>query len=145
MFERTVLEIKCYSSSFACRGSAFSIVHPVIQLCLLGLVLILSTPAHAQQVFDMRAIIDPDTLEIDVVQPWRTVQGPVVTRQKLVTINVGEIWPGQDYRVPVRMVVPADRKAHGFHLTGGNSPVNLQREMRPRGTNLELLRVAWDW
>jgi hypothetical protein len=134
------LEIKCYSRSFAYRGNALSIVHPVIQLCLLGLVLILSTPAQAQQVFDMQAINDADTLEIEVLQPWRTVQGPVVTRQKLVTINVGEIWAGQDYRVPVRMVVPADRNAHGFHLTGGNSPVNLQREMRPRGTNLELLK-----
>ncbi|MDE0818326.1 MAG: hypothetical protein OSA92_11730 [Pirellulaceae bacterium] len=133
------MEIKCKPSSFARRGNAFNLVLPVKQFCFLGFVLFLSTPAQAQQVFDMRAISDPSTLEIEVVQPWRTVQGPVVTRQKLVTINVGEIWAGQNYRVPVRMVVPADRKALGFHLTGGNSPVNLQREMRPRGTNLELL------
>ena len=119
MFERTVLEIKCYSSSFACRGNALSIVHPVIQLCLLGLVLFLSTPAQAQQVFDMRAIRDADTLEIEVLQPWRTIQGPVVTRQKLVTINVGEIWPGQNYRVPIRMVVPADHKAEEANPISG--------------------------
>ena len=134
------MEIKCLRSGFTCRGKTRRINHLAIQLCLLGFVLMFSTPAHAQQVFDMRAISNPDTLEIEVVQPWRTVNGPVVTRQKLVTINVGEIWAGQDYRVPVRMVVPADRKAHGFHLTGGNSPVSLQREVRPGGTNLELLR-----
>jgi hypothetical protein len=122
------------------RGNAFHVIRKGIQLCVLGFVLMLSTSAQGQQVFDMRAISDPSTLEIEVVQPWQTVNGPVVTRQKLVTINVGEIWSGQDYRVPVRMVVPANRKAHGFHLTGGNSPVNLQREVRPGGTNLELLK-----
>jgi hypothetical protein len=122
------------------RGTAFHVIRKGIQLCVLGFVLMLSTSAQGQQVFDMRAISDPSTLEIEVVQPWQTVNGPVVTRQKLVTINVGEIWSGQDYRVPVRMVVPANRKAHGFHLTGGNSPVNLQREVRPGGTNLELLK-----
>ena len=122
------------------RGTAFHVIRKGIQLCVLGFVLMLSTSAQGQQVFDMRAISDPSTLEIEVVQPWQTVNGPVVTRQKLVTINVGQIWVGQDYRVPVRMVVPANRKAHGFHLTGGNSPVNLQREVRPGGTNLELLK-----
>jgi len=101
----------------------------------------LSITAKALEVFDMDAMRDPDTLEIEVLQDWRTVKGPnIATRQKLVTINVGEIWPGQDYRLPVRMVVPADRKARGFHLTGGNAPRNLARETRPRGVNLELLK-----
>ena len=102
---------------------------------------VLSTTAQALEVFDMDAMRDPATLEIEVLQDWRTVKGPnIATRQKLITINVGEIWPGQDYRLPVRMVVPADRKARGFHLTGGNSPRNLERETRPRGVNLELLK-----
>ena len=65
----------------------------------------LSITAKALEVFDMDAMRDPDTLEIEVLQDWRTVKGPnIATRQKLVTINVGEIWPGQDYRLPVRMV-----------------------------------------
>jgi len=132
--------MKCHRSGSVSRGNTRNIRHLTIQFCFLGFVLMLTTFAQAQQVFDMRSISDADTLEIEVVQPWRTVNGPVVTRQKLVTINVGEIWAGQDYRVPVRMVVPGDRKAHGFHLTGGNSPVSLQREVRPRGTNLELLK-----
>jgi len=108
---------------------------------LVGAMLLASVlpTAQALEVFDLDAIQDPATLEVKVVQDWRTVNGPVATRQKLITINVGEIWAGQDYRVPVRMVVPADRKAQGFHLTGGNSPRTLERETRPRGHDLELL------
>lgn len=94
----------------------------------------------AGEVFDMDAIRDPATLEIDVAQDWHIVQGPIATRQKLVTINVGELWSGQDYRVPVRMVVPADRKAKGFHLTGGNTPARLQQDARPNPLDQELLR-----
>ena len=113
----------------------------LISLCLLVFFQVLSTPAQALEVFDMDAMRDPATLEIKVLQNWRTIKGPnIATRQKLITINVGEIWPGQDYRLPVRMVVPVNRKARGFHLTGGNSPRNLERETRPRGVNLELLK-----
>ncbi|MGB0596575.1 MAG: hypothetical protein ACPGLY_07800 [Rubripirellula sp.] len=111
----------------------------MITLRLLGISLFLSTTTQAWEVFDMDAIRNPTTLKIQVEQPWQTVQGPIVTRQKLVTISVGEIWPGQEYRVPVRMIVPADRKARGFHLTGGNSPRKLERHIRPRGVDLDLL------
>lgn len=111
-----------------------------LTVTLIITLLIQSTTAQAAEVFDMDAIRDPSTLEIEVLQDWRTVKGPIVTRQKLVTINVGEIWSGQDYRLPVRMVVPADRKARGFHLTGGNSPAKLERETRPRGVDLQLLQ-----
>jgi hypothetical protein len=113
----------------------------LIPLCLLGFFQVMSTTAEDLEVFDMDAIRDPATLETKVLQDWQTVKGPdIATRQKLITINVGEIWPGQDYRLPVRMVVPANRKARGFHLTGGNSPRNLERQTRPRGTNLKLLK-----
>ena len=86
--------------------------------------------ARAVEVFDMEAILDPSTLDIEVLEDWHPVDGPVATRQKLVSINVGEMWPGQDYRVPVRMIVPADRKAKGFHLTGGHTPKKLNIEFR---------------
>ncbi|MDP6555132.1 MAG: sialate O-acetylesterase [Pirellulaceae bacterium] len=82
------------------------------------------------RLFDMAAIRDSSTLEVEVIQDWHRVGGDVPTRQTLVTINVGEIWPGQGYRIPVRMVVPADRKAKGFHLTGGNSPERLRQDTR---------------
>ncbi|MHC4994499.1 MAG: hypothetical protein ACYTGQ_05535, partial [Planctomycetota bacterium] len=88
------------------------------------------TPAGAGELFDMNAIRDPSTLGLEVLQDWHVVPGPVPTRQKLVTMNVGEFWPGQDYRMPVRMIVPADRKARGFHLTGGNNPQRIKQDTR---------------
>ena len=39
----------------------------------------------------------------------------------------------------VRMVVPADRKAKGFHLTGGSTPSRLQKDVRPNPTEQTLL------
>jgi len=103
------------------------------------ILLFLSLPAFGMKVFDMEEIRDPSTLQIKVLQDWHKVQGPIETRQKLVTINVGDLWPGQEYRVPVRMVVPANRKAKGFHLTGGSSPSRLQKDSRPNPTERELL------
>ena len=94
----------------------------------------------AAEIFDMDAIHDPDTLEVEILQDWHLVHGQIDTRQKLVTINVGEMWPGQDYRVPVRMVVPADRIAKGFHLTGGSTPMRLKQDAKPNVLNRELLK-----
>jgi len=88
----------------------------------------------------MASIRDAGTLDVDVLQDWRRVEGSVPTRQKHVTINVGEIWSGQDYRVPVRMIVPADRKARGFHLTGGATPDRLKRDARLNALDQELIR-----
>lgn len=96
--------------------------------------------SSAGEIFDMDAIRDPKTLKIEVLQDWHRVNGPVATRQKLVTINVGDIWPGQEYRVPVRMVVPADRRAKGFHLTGSHNPKRLQPDARPNQLDQTLLR-----
>ena len=101
-------------------------------------------PAQAEdttiKLFDMAAIRDSSTLEVEVIQDWHLVGGDVPTRQKLVTINVGEIWPGQEYRMPVRMVVPADRKAKGFYLTGGNFPERLQQHTRLTPIDRELIK-----
>jgi hypothetical protein len=72
----------------------------LVLLYLLGFFQVLTTPTQALEVFDMDAMRDAATLEIKVLQDWRTVKGPnIATRQKLITINVGEIWPGQDYRL----------------------------------------------
>ncbi len=90
--------------------------------------------------FDMEAIRDPSTLEIEILQDWHRVDGEVPTRQKLVTVNVGEMWPGQPYRMPVRMVVPLNQKAKGFHLTGGNHLQKLRRDTRLRPIDRELLK-----
>lgn len=94
----------------------------------------------ADELFNMRAIRDPQTLELDVLHDWHVVDGPVESRQKLVSINVGNLWAGQEYRVPVRMVVPVDRKAKGFHLTGGSTPSRLQKDAKLSPLERELLR-----
>ena len=88
---------------------------------------------------DMQKILDASTLAVEVLQDWHGVKGDCPTRQKLITIRVGELWPGQDYRIPVRMIVPADRKAKGFHLTGGHQLRELQRDARPRWVDVDLI------
>ena len=52
----------------------------MITRCLLGLYLSLSSTTQALEVFDMEAIRDPATLEVEVLQDWRTVEGPVALR-----------------------------------------------------------------
>jgi hypothetical protein len=96
-------------------------------------------PVLGMQVFDMDEIRDPSTLGIEILQDWHKVKGSIETRQKLVSINVGDLWPGQEFRVPVRMVVPANTKAQGFHLTGGSHPSKLQRDLRPNLLESKLL------
>ena len=114
-----------------------------------SIVLLLCVAADAQEQqpakaegspFDMRKILDATTLGVEVLQDWHGVKGECPTRQKLITIRVGQLWPGQDYRIPVRMIVPADKKARGFHLTGAHQLAELQRDARPKGVDVELLR-----
>ncbi len=115
-------------------------VPSLIPLFLLPISALLPLHSQAGEIFDIEAIRDPETLDIEVLQDWHIVKGPVPSRQKLITINVGEIWEGQGYRLPVRMVVPLDRKAHGFHLTGGSTPKKLEVDFRPRGHEAELIK-----
>jgi len=107
--------------------------------CALICLQLLTTAACAGEIFDMDAIRDPKTLEVEVLQEWHVAQGLTTTRQKLVTINVGELWPGQKFRVPVRMVVPLNSKAKGFHLTGGSTPARLQQDTKPNSLERDLL------
>jgi len=89
--------------------------------------------------FNMQELLDAGTLDVEVLQGWHVVKGAVPTRQKLITIRVGELWPGQDYRIPVRMIVPAERKAKGFHLTGGHQLKQLQQDARLKGVENDLI------
>jgi hypothetical protein len=109
-------------------------------LCLIVMFFANCGVSVAGELFDMDAIRNPKTLEVKVHQEWHVVEGLVATRQKLVTINVGDMWPGQEYRVPVRMVVPADRKANGFHITGASTPTRLQQDTKPNPLERELLQ-----
>ena len=99
-------------------------------------------PAKPGPVFDMEEMRDASTLRVKVLQDWKKVGGPVPTRQKLISIRVGELAPGQEYRVPVRLVVPAEGKAKGFHLSGSNNPKSLQPARPPRGPDVELIRAG---
>jgi len=110
---------------------------PAILVCAAQ---VLQAEQPQTRLFDMAAIRDASTLDVRVVQDWHPVAGPVPTRQKLITIHVGEMWPGQSYRMPVRMVVPADRRAQGFHLTGGNVPQRLKRDVRLSPLDQEFIR-----
>ncbi len=100
----------------------------------------ISDSTAAPPLFDMESIRDASTLDVEIIQDWHRVDGKVLTRQKLITINIGEIWPGQEYRMPVRLVVPADRKAKGFHLTGGNQPQQLKKDTRLSPLDQELIK-----
>lgn len=119
--------------------------HRISHICLTFALAFLSCDAllwgegATPRLFDMEAIRDASTLDVRVIQDWHRVDGPIATRQKLVTIHVGEMWPGQPYRMPVRMIVPADSKATGFHLTGGNDPERLKRDTRPSPLDQQLL------
>jgi len=68
-------------------------------------------------IFNTEEILDENTLETKTLQDWHPVGA---TRQKLIEINVAEWWPGQDYRIPVRLIVPLEGKAKGFSITGAN-------------------------
>lgn len=103
--------------------------------------MVLCLTVHAEEaLFNMPEILDASTLEVKVLKEWHEVDGAIITRQKLVTIRVAELWKGQDYRVPVRMIVPEKRKAKGFHLTGGHQFAQLQRDVQPRDVEIELLK-----
>jgi hypothetical protein len=94
----------------------------------------------AEPLFDMKAIRDPSTLEVKVIKDWHEVGGPVNTRRKTIEIHVGELWEGQEIRVPVRFIVPADRKAKGFYLNGALGTRNLDIDFRVSEIESELLK-----
>ena len=48
-----------------------------------ALLLLSISSAHAGKIFDMDAIRDPSTLEIEVLENWHRVEGHITTRQKL--------------------------------------------------------------
>ena len=89
--------------------------------------------------FNMEEILDKSTLDIKTLQDWHVDKVTGSTRQKLIEINVAELWPGQDYRIPVRMIVPLERKAKGFHITGGNPAEALMKDSRPNDFQAKLL------
>ncbi len=96
-----------------------------------------------ERLFEMEQIRDAATLEKEMIRDWYPVDGEVPTRQKFVWIRVGELWPGQDYRVPVRFIVPRDKKAKGFHLTGSHRLPEIEKDITPMPYEEELIAGEW--
>ena len=80
---------------------------PKISICIV-LLACANTYAADDSPIDMAEMLDESTLAIKVIRDWYAVDGPCPTRQKYITICVGELWPGQDYRIPVRMIMQHD-------------------------------------
>ena len=64
--------------------------------------------------FNIEEILDESTLDVKTLQDWHVDEVTGSTRQKVIDINVAELWPGQDYRLPVRMIVPQKAKQRAF-------------------------------
>lgn len=116
-------------------------------LVILAALMIVETSATAfaedsgvkHDVFKTEEILDESTLDIKILQDWHVDEVTGSTRQKLIEINVAEWWPGQDYRIPVRMIVPLKSKAKGFHITGNHSFESLMKDSEPSNFNAKLL------
>jgi hypothetical protein len=88
--------------------------------------------------FNTEEILDESTLDIKILEDWHPVGD---TRQKLIEINVADWWPGQDYRIPVRMIVPLEGKAKGFSITGANGNLEaLRKDTQPTDFQAKLLK-----
>ena len=89
--------------------------------------------------FNIEEILDESTLDIKTLEDWHVDEVTGSTRQKLIEIKVAEWWPGQEYRIPVRMIVPLEGKAKGFHITGGNPYEALMKDSKPNAFQAKLL------
>jgi hypothetical protein len=116
-------------------------------LVILAALMIVETSATAfaedsgvkHDVFKTEEILDESTLDIKILQDWHVDEVTGTTRQKLIEINVAEWWPGQDYRIPVRMIVPLKGKAKGFRITGANPYEGLMKDSGSTDIEAKLL------
>lgn len=105
---------------------------------LMALTFALAATLNAEEppLFNTAEILDESTLETKTLQDWHPVGA---TRQKLIEINVAEWLPGQDFRIPVRLIVPLKGKAKGFHITGHKSVEFVSKDIRPNDFDAKLL------
>lgn len=94
----------------------------------------------ASELFDLDSIRDPDALVSETIKDWHHVDGVLPTRQKVISMLVHDLIPGSPYRIPVRLIVPENTRAKGFHLTGGHRLEDFSREVRLSETDRQLLR-----
>lgn len=95
--------------------------------------------AGSETLFETAEIRDESTLDVKVLSDWHVDKVGGATRQKLIEIKVAEWWPGLNYRIPVRMIVPTQGKARGFHITGGHSYTSLKKDAKLSNLDLKLI------
>ena len=110
-------------------------------IALLGLLILLVPETHAETgpLFSPGEILDETTLDVKVLQDWHLDSVNKTTRQKLIEIKVAEWWPGQDYRIPVRFIVPLNRKARGIHITSQHRHKPLEQDAELNKTQMALI------
>lgn len=88
--------------------------------------------------FDLEAIHDPGTLEIEVLQDWKPAAKAPGVRQKLIEITVCEWWPGQKVRLPVTLCAPDSGENPCGNLIVANMGLASKAAL-PTGALLKLL------
>lgn len=94
--------------------------------------------AANEPVFDIEAIRDTGTLEVEVLQDWQPAPKDQAVRQKLIEITVCEWWPGRKVRLPVTLNAPADRGPCRNVIVANQGLA--KKTAFPRGGELELLK-----
>ena len=114
----------------------------MLALLVLLILLVSHTLAETGPLFDPAEILDETTLDVKVLQDWHPDSLNKTTRQKLIEIKVAEWWPGQDYRIPVRLIVPLNRKAKAIHVTSQHRHKLLEQDARFNKTQQALIDGA---
>lgn len=100
----------------------------------------LSLSANEAELYDLQAIRDVDSLEVNVIEDWRPHPKMPDIQQKLVEIVVAEWWKGQKVRIPVTLNVPTNSEQLPCqNVIVANMPLRVKMAT-PNGPSLELLR-----
>lgn len=99
---------------------------------------VLSADTKTKPLFDLDAIRDTATLEVEVLQDWQPAPKDKAVRQKLIEITVCEWWPGQKVRLPVTLNAPADQGPCRNVIVANQGLV--KKAILPKSGELELLK-----
>lgn len=100
--------------------------------------LFVSGSVIAAPIFDLGAIRDTRTLEVEVLQDWKVYPKDNYIRQKLIEITVCEWWSGQKVRLPVTLNALANGKVCR-NVVVANQPL-ANRAVAPTRGQLALLK-----
>lgn len=96
--------------------------------------------ADYNELFDLSAIRDAETLDTRVLEDWRPHPKDPEIQQKLIEITVADWWPGQPVRIPVALNAPSDvSQLPCRNIFVRNMPLR-NRMATPSGPALNLLK-----